>query len=81
MLIYLIVLKLCPEQYFLKGEIIQKWCKTEICFFRTALLLSEIYLPTKYHVDIFYYLEVMSQTISKNKNKRRTITQNLGMAE
>jgi hypothetical protein len=56
MLISLIVLELCPEQSSkCKNEqraITPKLGKTEICFFGNALLFNEIFLPTKFRVDI-----------------------------
>jgi hypothetical protein len=35
--------------------------KTELCFC-TVLVLNEIYLPTKFHVDISCYFKDMSRT-------------------
>jgi hypothetical protein len=52
MLISPIVVELCPGQDFLKGEIIKKWGLSELGFFCTALIPNEIFLPTKFHVDI-----------------------------
>jgi hypothetical protein len=42
---------------------------TELWFFNSALLLNEIYLPTKFHVDIS--LELGPGQSSKSKNKQR----------
>jgi hypothetical protein len=36
--------------------------KAELQFLCTALLSNEMYLPTKFHVDIFYSFRVMSRT-------------------
>jgi hypothetical protein len=59
MLISLVVLELFPGQDFLKGVIIRKLGKTELCFFCTALFLND--LPTKFDVDISYNFRVISQ--------------------
>ena len=45
----------------------------------SALLLSEICLPTEFHVDTLYRSHVLSQT--KCKNKQRAITLNLEKRE
>jgi hypothetical protein len=61
--ISLILLELCLDKCFLKGEIIQQWDGTELWFFFTfALLPNEIYLPTRFHVDISYNFRIMFRT-------------------
>jgi hypothetical protein len=55
--------------------------KTELWFFNNALLLNEIYLPTKFHVDISHTFRVMSRTKFKCKNNQRAIIQKLDTAE
>jgi hypothetical protein len=56
MLIYLIVLELCPGQSSKckneKRAITLTISKTELLFFSTALFNNDIYLPTKLYVDI-----------------------------
>jgi hypothetical protein len=42
-------------------KITPKLGKAELWFLCTAHLLNEIYLPTKFHVDISYHLRVMTQ--------------------
>jgi hypothetical protein len=66
MLICLIVLELCPGQSSKcknkQKAIILKLGKVELLFFCTAHLLNEIYLPTKFYVDISCCFKVMSWT-------------------
>jgi hypothetical protein len=50
-----------PDKIFLKREINKNLGETE-WLFGTALLFHEIFLPTKFHVDISYNFRVMSQT-------------------
>jgi hypothetical protein len=47
----------------------------------TALLITVIYQPKKFLVDISYGFRVMFRTTSKSKNKQRAITSGLGKAE
>jgi hypothetical protein len=65
-LIPLIVLELCPAQSSKSTNkqraIIQNLGKEELRFLCTAILLNEIYLPTKFHVDTSYSFRVMSRT-------------------
>jgi hypothetical protein len=67
MLIYLIVLELCPGQSS-KGENEQRAItpklgkKSELWFFYNSHLLNEIYLPTKFHVDTSCCFKVMFRT-------------------
>jgi len=46
----------------------------ELWFLCTALLLNEIYLPIKFHVDALHSFKVMLRTKFKNENEQRTIT-------
>jgi hypothetical protein len=66
MLISLIVLELCSRQRSkCKNEhraITTKFGKAEFKFSCTANLPIEIYLPTKFHVDISCSFRVISQT-------------------
>jgi hypothetical protein len=56
--------------------------KGRVTVFSTAQLLNEIYLPTKFHVDISYSFRVIYRTnFTKCKNKQRAIIHNLGKAE
>jgi hypothetical protein len=48
-------------------------------FFSTAVLSNEIYLPTKFHVDISNSFRVMPRT--RSKSKQRAITSKEGKAE
>jgi hypothetical protein len=56
--------------------ITSKLDKTELWFFCSALLLNEIYLPTKFHGNIV--LELCAVQSSKCKNAQRAITPKLG---
>jgi hypothetical protein len=59
MLISLIVLELCPRQNFsIRGENL-KMRLNRVMVLSTALLLTEIYLPTMFHLDISYSFRVM----------------------
>jgi len=39
-----------------------------------ALLLNEIYLPVKFHVDALHSLKIMIRTKFKNENEQRAMT-------
>jgi hypothetical protein len=66
MFISLIGSELCPKQSskckIKQWAITPKLGKTELWFFCTAILPNEIYLPTKFHVDISYKFRAMSRT-------------------
>jgi len=55
--------------------------KAELWLLSNALLLNEIYLPTKFEVDISCSFRLMSRTKFKVKNKLRAITPTLGKVE
>jgi hypothetical protein len=65
MLISSIILELCPGQDFSKrGD------NSELWFFCTALSPNEIYLPTKFRVDISYnYVPDKIQSVKINKGR------------
>jgi len=46
----------------------------ELWFLCIALLLNEIYLPMKFHVDALHSFKVMLRTKFKNENEQRAIT-------
>jgi len=49
------------------------WC-LKLWFLCTALLLNEIYLPMKFHVDALHSFKVMLRTKFNNENEQRAIT-------
>ena len=49
------------------------WC-LELWFLCTALLLNEIYMPMKFHVNALHSFKVMLQTKFKNENEQRAIS-------
>jgi len=49
------------------------WCLV-LWFLCTALLLNEIFLPMKIHVDALHNFKVMFRTKFKNENEQRAIT-------
>jgi hypothetical protein len=55
--------------------------KAKLWYFCTAFLPNEIYLPTKFHVDISNSIRVMPGQKSNCKNERREITKKLGNAD
>ena len=55
--------------------IIKKLSKQELRFMCTALLLDEIYLPTKFHNHSKYSFGDMHRTKVKYENKQRAITE------
>jgi hypothetical protein len=87
-LISLIILELCPGQFSkFKNEqkaITPTLCKAELRFVCTTHLHIEIYLPTKFHVDISYSFTVMCRTrFSKrgdNSKKSKTELWSFGSA-
>ena len=46
----------------------------ELWFLCTALLLNDIYLPMKFHVNALHSFKVMLRTKFKNENEQRDIT-------
>jgi len=55
-------------------SITPKICSFELWFLCTALLLNEIYLPMKFHVNALHSFKVMLRTKFKNENEQRAIT-------
>jgi hypothetical protein len=62
-----ILSELCPGQYskfkYEQMAINPKSRQGRVMFFSTALLPNEIYLPTKFHVDISYSVRVIFRTM------------------
>jgi len=45
----------------------------ELLFLSSALLINEIYLPMKFHVDDLHSFKVMLRTKFKNENRQEVI--------
>jgi hypothetical protein len=70
MLISFVLLELCPGQSLkCKNEQTPKLGNTELWFFYNILLLNEIYLPTKFYVDISYSFRVIKYQVKHLKWK------------
>ena len=72
------ILEICTRQFKYEnqlGAITQKLSKQDLWLMCTALVLDEIYLPTKFHTQSLYSFGDMHRTKFMYENKQRAITQ------